>query len=464
MQPENGGLGVFAHEFGHDLGLPDLYDTSGNGENGTGFWSLMSSGSWLGRGDGAIGGLPNDFGPWEKLQLGWLDYDTAQAAASSLHRLGPSALQYPEGQRRRARQGLVVELPEKTVTTEIHPPAQGEAQWWSGMGDELSNTLTRTVDLTSAPAGGSASLDLTGWWSIEKDYDYLYAEASTDGGETWTSLDGTAGGEPIPRDGADRPALTGESSGDVALSYPLDAYVGESIELRFRYVTDGSTTQTGFTADEIAVTAGGEVVVSDDAESGDAGWTAEGFSRVGASITGDHPQFYIVENRQYVGYDETLEVGPYNFGWETDRPKWVEHYPYQNGMLVWYWDTSQADNNISQHEGEGLILPVDAHADPDRWTDGALVRNRIQSRDATFGWRPTPRVTLHDEGEPAALASRPGAPFFDDSGGTYWDPTNPRNSVRVPETGTRITILHQPVDETRPMTVLVSEAGGQGER
>ena len=40
-EPENGGLGVFAHEFGHDLGLPDLYDTAG-GDNGTGFWTLMS--------------------------------------------------------------------------------------------------------------------------------------------------------------------------------------------------------------------------------------------------------------------------------------------------------------------------------------------------------------------------------------------------------------------------------------
>ena len=34
-----------AHEFGHDINWPDLYDTDQDGE-GVGEWSLMGSGSW----------------------------------------------------------------------------------------------------------------------------------------------------------------------------------------------------------------------------------------------------------------------------------------------------------------------------------------------------------------------------------------------------------------------------------
>lgn len=451
IQPENGGLGVFAHEYAHDLGLPDLYDTSGTGDSSVAFWSLMASGSWLGEGEESIGDLPNDMTSWDKFQLGWLDYDVAKAATRSTHRLGASAEEYPEGAPGKEKQALLVQLPEKTVTTELVEPAAGTKQWWSGMGDGLSHTLTRSVDLTGAT---TASLDLKGWWEIEENYDFLYAEVSTDDGANWTALDGTAAGEPIGRDGSDAPALHGSSDGYVDLSYPLEEYAGQEIQLRFRYLTDSGYSEKGFAADEITVSADGEPVFSDGAEDGDNGWSADGFAAMEASFTKDYPQFYFVENRQYVGYDRTLQSGPYNFGWATDRPDWVEHYRYQPGMLVWLWDASQPDNNVGTHPGTGLILPVDANPEAERWADGSLMRNRIQAYDSTFSTSPSKGFALHDDGIPAKIVGKAPQPYFDDHTGTYYDEENPTGGVKVPDTGTRITILKElPRDGTMIVSV-----------
>ncbi|HBK59214.1 MAG TPA: hypothetical protein DDZ84_00260 [Firmicutes bacterium] len=38
-------VGIFAHEFGHALVLPDLYDYDGSSQ-GVGNWCLMAGGSW----------------------------------------------------------------------------------------------------------------------------------------------------------------------------------------------------------------------------------------------------------------------------------------------------------------------------------------------------------------------------------------------------------------------------------
>jgi immune inhibitor A len=436
IQPENGGLGVYAHEYGHDLGLPDHYDTAG-GDNSTGFWTLMSSGSWLGTGRNEIGDLPGDMNAWDKLQLGWLNYDTAKAGVDSWHKLGVAEYNTKH------KQGLVVQLPKKAVTTEIVTPAQGATQWWSGSGDDLRNTLTRSVDLTGK---SSAALTLDGWYDIEANYDYLYAEASTDGGANWTALDGTFDGQPIARDGSDKPALTGTADAYGELAYPLDAYAGKKIDLRFRYQTDGGVAQKGFAADEITVTADGTTVFADDAESADAAWTADGFSRVGASFTKDYAQYYIAENRQYVSYDKTLKTGPYNFGFSTTRPDWVEHYAYQNGLLIWKWDTSQQDNNTSQHPGTGLVLPVDSHPTALKWSDGTLMRNRFQSYDSPFSRFRTDGMTLHKAGVPVRVPSSKGVPVFNDHTSDYYDPSNPTGGVEVTDTNTKIEITKEAAD------------------
>ncbi|MCX5246318.1 immune inhibitor A [Streptomyces sp. NBC_00201] len=437
IQPENGGLGVFAHEYGHDLGLPDHYDTTGGGDNSTGFWTLMSSGSWLGRGKDAIGDLPGGFSAWDKLQLGWLNYGTAKAGTKSKLTLGVSAYNTKN------KQALVVSLPDKAVTTEVVNPAQGATQWWSGSGNDLKNTLTRSVDLTGKSA---ATLTLDGYYDIEANYDYLYAEVSTDGGADWTALDGTVDGQAIPRDGSDKPALTGTVDGYKKLSYSLDSYAGKKIGLRFRYQTDSGVAQKGFAADEITVTADGTALFSDNAEAADAAWTAAGFSRIGASFTKDYKQYYLAENRQYVSYDNTLKVGPYNFGFSTTRPGWVEHYPYQNGLLIWKWDTSQQDNNTSQHPGAGLVLPIDSHPAALKWSDGTLMRGRIQSYDSPFSLYGTDGMTLHNADVATRIKSSKGVPVFNDHTSTYYDESDPLAGVRVTDTNTKIKIVREAKD------------------
>ncbi|MBR8641910.1 immune inhibitor A [Streptomyces tuirus] len=435
VQPENGGLGVYAHEYGHDLGLPDHYDTAG-GENSTGFWTLMSSGSWLGTGKNEIGDLPGDMTAWDKLQLGWLNYDTAKAGVNSWHKLGVAEYNTKH------KQALVVDLPKKAVTTEIVTPAEGKTQWWSGSGDNLKNTLTRSVDLTGT---SKAQLGLDGWYDIEANYDYLYTEVSTDGGANWTALDGTVDGQPIPRDGSDKPALTGTVDGYKKLVFSLDAYAGKKIDLRFRYQTDGGVAQKGFAADAIAVTADGAPVFTDNAESADAAWKATGFSRIGASFTKDYAQYYLAENRQYVSYDKTLKTGPYNFGF-TERPDWVEHYAYQNGLLIWKWDTSQQDNNTSQHKGTGLVLPIDSHPDALKWADGTLMRNRIQSYDSPFSRYRTDGMTLHKADVAKYIPGSKGVSVFNDRTSDYYDESNPTAGVKITDTNTKIKILKEAKD------------------
>ena len=66
-------IGVFAHEFGHVLGLPDLYERSTEDETaiseGIGEWCLMASGSW----NGSDGDTPAHMSAWCKYKLGWSD-------------------------------------------------------------------------------------------------------------------------------------------------------------------------------------------------------------------------------------------------------------------------------------------------------------------------------------------------------------------------------------------------------
>jgi immune inhibitor A len=442
-EPENGGLGVFTHEYGHDLGLPDYYDTAG-GDNGVGFWSLMSSGSWLSHGTDDIGSTPGYFDPYSKLFLGWLNYSTVEYGKGSTQvTLGPAG--DSDGPK---AQAVVVNLPSQTQTTSYNTPFAGSYEWWGGSADDLNTSLTRTLDLTGST---SASITAKAQWDIEEDYDYLYAEVSTDGGATWHALRNSLidAGE----DGVD-----GSTSGNwVDLTYDLSAYAGQSVKFRYRYATDGGVHLAGPFLDNISLTKNGTVAWTDDAETLAAEWAVKGFTRMTGSVTATYPRFYIAENRTYFGYDDTLRTGGYNFGWGNTRPDFVERYSNQPGLLVWYVNYAYGDNNTSQHPGYGLNLPVDVRPDKINVGGQGVISNRRNGYDATFSLYAKPAQTFHRNGVAVTVPALDPNPIFSDNGiGKYWTSGNGQNSVKVAGTGTSIEILQQGTTPTSDMVVKVT--------
>ncbi|SNR46192.1 immune inhibitor A domain-containing protein [Blastococcus mobilis] len=434
VEPENGGVGVFAHEFAHDLGLPDLYDTSG-GENSTAFWTLMSSGSYGNNGtpEGGIGTRPIHMGAWEKLQLGWLNYEKVLPGATANTKLGPSTANTKQAQ------ALIALLPDKEVTTTVGTPFEGPDFWYSGQGDDLDNSM-----LTALPADAQ-QLTAKVNYEIEKDWDYAYAVYSTDGGKTFTSLPTNRSTTTDDNGQNFGHGITGSTDGEwVGLTADLSGVPAGAL-VGFRYWTDGAASEPGFMADAVAID--GTPVTS---------WTMDGFTQTTGTTTEEFFNAYIAENRAYTGYDAGLKTGPYNFG-DPSQPDWAERLPYQDGLLISYWNQQYADNNVRVHPGGGLVLPVDAHPgliyEPtdDEGTDrtnGESWRPRIQSYDSTFGRQATDAITLHDPdtGVAGTYGGLAAVPTFDDTKDWYVAPgeqpdANGWTGVDVPKTGTKITVV-----------------------
>jgi immune inhibitor A len=396
-------------------------------------------------------------GPWEKLQLGWLDnYAVVAEGGTGEFTLDPS-------------EAVIVDVPDVALSTDYTDPASGTQAWWTSSADDLNTTLTlnETLDLSLLR---SATLTAKVWYDIEAGYDYLYAEYKT------STTDWTIIGDPLDGSSNDRWAGVRYTipGGDAAT------------EFRFRYATDGGVHEPGAFIDDIVIKSGGTTLYSDDVEDveGDLAedrWTAEGgfvLSDGEESVIGD--RYYIAENRTYVGYDAMLETGPYQFSFALTDPDKVEHFAFQDGLLVWMVDETYTDNNNSEHQGRGLALPVDARPAPFWYTtdgttsDGTKPSNRRQPFDATFGLQdvpagpdfdpepkadlspadPLPCDGLHKQvvvgnGPSQSIAYRCAWPngvlaaiaTFDDSNvNQYWDATNPQNSTKVAGYGTEITV------------------------
>ncbi len=453
IQPENGGLSVFAHEFAHDLGLPDLYDTSGNSggaENSVGFWSLMSQSRGTAKTDPGIGDRPMPFGAWDKFQLGWLRYNVVRAGNKATFNLQP-------GQKvtKRGKNGSIVLLPDKHVPLDLGAPCGtcGSKYYYSGSGNELDNTMT-----TKVTGGGALTAKVR--YDIEEAFDYAYLQYTNDG-ETWTNLPTsesyTGEDQSGTNDGTGISASSGGAWVDLTATVPTDA-----TGVRWRYVTDTAAVEPGFQVDNITL-AGASI---GDAETG-GGWTFDGFRVTTGTEDQKFLNAYFVDNRQYVGSDNLLKH-LYQFAGYANRPDWVDFFRNGSGALISYWDTSYQDNNVGEHPGGGQILPVDAHPEFQHTPDGALARPRLLTFDSAFSLKPNTTQKLHFAGKRWNLKGSKAQPVFNDLRDWWYDGDEHTNGVHtghyqpgwygvdVPRTGTTIKVVK--VAKSGVMTVQVGTA------
>lgn len=428
IQPEDGAVGVFAHEFGHDLGLPDEYDTqyTGQGEP-VGVWSIMSGGSWAGK---IAGTEPTSFSPQNKQYFqnimggNWAnikEVDQADIDATGF------ATVLDQSVTKTNNPGIVrVNLPDKPVKG--IEPAFGSQYYYSTKGDDLHTALTTPeFDLTSAT---SASFDFKTLYQIEYDYDFLYVEASTDGGNTWSAVD-TLGDE--TQDGGASDSTNGQW---VDKSYDLSSFAGQKVQLRFSYITDGGLAMDGFAMDELKLTVDGAVVFEDGAE-GAAQVTLDGFETSNGFDFYNH--YYMLEWRNYAGADKAL--------------RYARGGTYNTGMLVWYADESYYDNWVGVHPGDGFFGVVDSHVNDVLYFDVNGTKttansSRYQIADAAFSFDDAPawNYTHSSWGSIASPGSK-GVRGFDDSK-SYLDSRIPDAGRNIPNFGLKFEVIGESKDNS----------------
>ncbi len=471
VEPENGGIGVFAHEFAHDLGVPDYYDTQG-GDNGTGFWTLMSQGSWNGHGNGAIGTTPNHMGAPDKLFLGWYglnDLKTVDGTGAPQQVvLGPSYHATDVG-----AQAVKVTLPQGSATVDVVEPDEGTHYFYSGNGDD--RTATVTSPSVNVPAG-NPELTARASFSIEDDWDYAYLEVSDDGGTTWDQVETDLSTTTDPNQQNEGFGITGCSGTRdddgvcdnewTDLTADLTAYAGQAVKVRFAMVNDAAYHELGFSVDNIAI----DGTVLTNVEDGAPTWPLNGFRVMdGSSFTLIYDQYYLAENKTYDGYDKTLSQGPYSFDYALTAPNKVDQYKYQDGLLVWYVNGRYLDNDVSSHPGGGQAIPVDSNPEYEYWTNTAgtpvaYATGNLNAFDATFDVDQTDGLHLSRENAGGTrkfdVDAEPSVPVFEDTDPlAYWDDSDDITSwfsTQVAGIGTEIQVVSSD-ESTGKMVVKVGK-------
>jgi immune inhibitor A len=362
IQPIDAAAGICAHEYGHDLGLPDEYDTNytGKGEP-VSYWSIMSSGSWAGTIQGTE---PTAFSSYAKaflqasLEGRWADSETMNLAALSEKEQIVTLHQTTNND---SRNQVRIELPLKNV--EGVPPVEGSAHYYSDRGNDLNTSMLMDIDI---PSASNVTLKFKAWFNIEVAYDFarVLVNGEPIAGNI-TTMDDPEGMGLVP-------AISGKSTGWQDALFDLTPWAGQTISLSFDYVTDGAIIEEGLYVDAIELEVDGVVEAIDNAES------TPKFALNGYRVNDGFHQaehYYLLQWRNHDQVDNGL----------NHITRMGQNMSFEPGLLIWYVDNSMTDNSVGNHPGEGWLGVVDADTNALTWAvSGEIAQTRYQVRDATF--------------------------------------------------------------------------------
>jgi len=107
------------------------------------------------------------------------------------------------------------------------------------------------VAVNPIQVGPNDTLSFWTWYAIELDYDYAYAQISSDGGATFDNLAGNVTTNYNPNGTNLGNGITGSSGAWILAKFPLHSYAGQSVVLGLRYRTDVGVLEEGFYADDL---------------------------------------------------------------------------------------------------------------------------------------------------------------------------------------------------------------------
>lgn len=176
-----------------------------------------------------------------------------------------------------------------SVEVDIMPvdPHSGRYTFFSNRSDESNTKLTKEFDFSEV--SGPLTLSYWTWYDIEEDYDYVYLTASRNG-ESWEILTTPSGTDEDPSGNSYGWGYNGKS-GDgpkwIQETVDISQFAGETVQLRFEYLTDAAVNTEGFLLDDVSIP---EIEYFSDFEEDGGGWQADGFVRIQNKL----PQFFRV--------------------------------------------------------------------------------------------------------------------------------------------------------------------------